>query len=67
MQANTTDRNGRSRSEVGYNTEAIMKEFVGGQRCRRVVLDGYIDGQFDRRGCEGGEQLCDVCQGIMTA
>jgi hypothetical protein len=38
-----------------------MKEFVGGQRCRRVVLDGYIDGQFDRRGCEGGEQRCDVC------
>jgi superfamily II DNA helicase RecQ len=30
IQANTTDRNGRSRSKVRYNTEAIMKEFVGG-------------------------------------
>jgi superfamily II DNA helicase RecQ len=30
MQANTTDRSGRNRREVGYNTEATMKEFVGG-------------------------------------
>jgi hypothetical protein len=42
-----------------------MKEFVGGQRCRRVVLDEYIDGQFDRRNCVGGEQRCDVCQGVV--
>jgi hypothetical protein len=61
MQAITTDRNGRSRREVRYDIEAVIKEFVGGQRYRRVVLDGYIDGQFDRRGCEGGEQRCDVC------
>jgi hypothetical protein len=30
MQANITDRNGRGRSEVRYNIEAIIKEFVGG-------------------------------------
>lgn len=41
-----------------------MKEFVVGKRCRRAVLDEYIDGQFDRRGCEEEEQRCDVYQGI---
>ena len=44
-----------------------MKEFVAGERCRRAVLDGYIDGQSDRRGCEEGEQKCDVCRGITAA
>lgn len=44
MQAITTDRNGRRRREVGYETEAVIKEFVEGRRCRRVVLDGYMDG-----------------------
>jgi hypothetical protein len=29
-------------------------------------LDGYIDGRFDRRGCEEEEQRCDVCRGITT-
>jgi hypothetical protein len=38
-----------------------MKEFAAGERCRRAVLDGYIDGQFDRQGCEEEEQRCDVC------
>jgi superfamily II DNA helicase RecQ len=66
MQANTTDRNDRRRREVGYNTEDVMKEFVAGERCRRAVLNEYIDGQFDRQGCEEEEQRCDVCRGITT-
>jgi hypothetical protein len=37
-----------------------MKEFVAGKRYCRVVLDGYIDGQFDRQSCEEEEQKCDV-------
>jgi hypothetical protein len=61
MQANTTDQNGRRRREVGYDTEDIMKEFVVGKRCRRAVLDRYINRQFDRRGCEEEEQRCNVC------
>jgi hypothetical protein len=61
MQANTTDQNSRRRKEVSYDTEDIMKEFVVGKRCRRVVLDGYINGQFDRRGYEEEEQRCNVC------
>jgi hypothetical protein len=28
-------------------------------------LDGYIDGQSNRRGCVGGEQRCDVYQGMV--
>jgi hypothetical protein len=43
-----------------------MKEFVAGERCRRAVLDGYIDGQFDRRGCKEEEQRCDVYRGIIA-
>jgi hypothetical protein len=37
-----------------------MKEFVVGKRCRQVVLDRYIDGQFDRQGYEEEEQRYDV-------
>ena len=33
IQANTTDRNGRRRREVSYNTKDVMKEFVVGERC----------------------------------
>jgi superfamily II DNA helicase RecQ len=61
IQANTTDRNGRRQREVGYDTEDVMKEFVAGERCRRAVLDGYIDRQFDRQGYKEEEQRCDVC------
>jgi hypothetical protein len=63
MQANTTDRNSRRRRKVGHNTEDVIKEFVVGERCRRAVLDGYVDGQSDRQGCKEGEQRCDVCRG----
>jgi hypothetical protein len=60
------DRNGRRRREVGYNTEDVMKEFIAGKKCRRAVLDRYIDGQFDRRGCEEEEQRYDVCRGTTV-
>jgi hypothetical protein len=66
MQANTTDRNGRRQREVGYNTEDVMKEFIAGERCRRAVLDRYINRQFDRQGCKEEEQRCNVCRGITT-
>jgi hypothetical protein len=66
MQANTTDRNSRRRREVGYDTEDVIKEFVAGKRCRRTVLDRYIDGQFDRQGCKEEEQRYNVYRGITT-
>jgi superfamily II DNA helicase RecQ len=66
MQANTTDRNSRRQRKVSYDIEDVMKEFVAGERCYRAVLDRYIDGQFDRRGCEEEEQRCDVYQGITV-
>jgi hypothetical protein len=44
----------------------VIKEFVAGEKCRRAVLDGYIDGQFDRRGCEEEEQRYDVCRGTTV-
>lgn len=33
-------------------------------RCRRRVLDEYLDGRESREGCEEGEERCDVCRGL---
>lgn len=35
--------------------------------CRRRVLDEYLDGRKNRRGCEEGEEPCDVCAGTKGA
>lgn len=35
----------------------------GVEQCRRIGLDGYLDGRKDRMGCEEGEAFCDVCGG----
>ena len=43
--------------------ENEMKELMGGDVCRRVVIDREMDGRGDRFGCEVGEERCDVCQG----
>ena len=40
-----------------------VREEDGIRTCRRVVLDGYLDGRDDRVGCEEGEESCDVCGG----
>ena len=44
------------------NIDGRVAEFVHRQRCYRVILDGYLDGQEDRVGCEADEQACFVCQ-----
>jgi superfamily II DNA helicase RecQ len=43
-------------SDVGVN------QFIQGQRCCRVILDGYLDGREDRQQCEAHEEACYVCQ-----
>jgi superfamily II DNA or RNA helicase len=40
-----------------------IEQFMEGDRCRRVVLDQYMDGRPNREGCEEGEEPCDVCHG----
>lgn len=40
-----------------------MAAYLNGRRCRRVVLDGDMDGGSTRTGCRTGEQFCDVCRG----
>ena len=65
------DPNGKKRREQGWEVEAEMKAFMEGDRCRRAVLDAYMDGRGDsayseqegRTTCEAGEQRCDVCRG----
>ena len=42
----------------------FVDEVEGRVRCRRVVLDGYLDRrEQERRQCEEGEERCDVCRG----
>ncbi|KAK5108236.1 hypothetical protein LTR85_005380 [Meristemomyces frigidus] len=52
MRAQWTDRSGRVKKETGWNVEQAMKAYLAGEECRRVALDGYIDG---RVGSEGGK------------
>lgn len=43
--------------------EAGVAEYVRGEAgCRRIYLDGVMDGRTDRLGCEEGEAQCDLCQ-----
>jgi hypothetical protein len=50
--------------------QALVRSYVGessAARCRRVVLDGYLDRrEAERLGCEEGEERCDVCRGEET-
>jgi hypothetical protein len=39
-----------------------MQQFIGGVKCRRVVLDKQMDSKTDRVRCEVGEERCNVCQ-----
>jgi superfamily II DNA helicase RecQ len=38
-----------------------MIRFIEDKRCRRVVMDGVMDGRADRMECEDGEEQCDHC------
>ncbi|TKA23825.1 hypothetical protein B0A49_13972, partial [Cryomyces minteri] len=42
-----------------------MRGKDGSAVCRRIVLDEYLDARRVRVGCEEGEELCDVCGGIV--
>ena len=50
--------------------QGLVREYVQGQGdkvgCRRIVLDGYLDGNKSRSGCKDdeSEQMCDVCCGM---
>jgi superfamily II DNA helicase RecQ len=60
--------NGCRDEEQTEEERQLVETYVQGEnekeRCRRVVLDGYLDGRKDRVGCEEGEELCDVCGGV---
>jgi superfamily II DNA helicase RecQ len=47
--------------------QQLVRVYVEGDdgtaRCRRRVLDAYLDGREGREGCEEGEERCDVCRG----
>ena len=60
-------RDGRRRPEKGWKTEPEMEEFLGGDRCRRAIMDQYMDGgeqeSGERRVCQRHERFCDICRG----
>jgi superfamily II DNA helicase RecQ len=51
------ERGDQEEEEMGREVE----EYVPG-RCRRVVINRVMDGNFQRRGCIAGEEACDLCQ-----
>lgn len=61
---------GSQRASKDKQSEAeqqLVQLYAGGDgtaaRCRRRVLDEYLDGREGREGCEDGEEKCDVCRG----
>jgi superfamily II DNA helicase RecQ len=48
---------------LGYRLEQRAKDYLDGTTCRRIAIDGYMDGRTNRRHCEVGEARCDVCEG----
>jgi hypothetical protein len=36
--------------------------FISKAHCRRIDLDGEMDGRVDRVRCKEGEERCDICQ-----
>ncbi|KAK3059491.1 hypothetical protein LTS18_010745 [Coniosporium uncinatum] len=51
------------RKEQSVLVERYLWGEEGVEGCRRVVLDGHLDGREDGGGCEEGEEKCDVCGG----
>jgi superfamily II DNA helicase RecQ len=56
-----------SKPGAGMSDQSALDEFLRdeGQAivCRRITLDGYLDGRVDRKGCQkDDEELCDVCR-----
>jgi hypothetical protein len=47
---------------LGYCLEQRAKDYLNETVCRRIVIDRYMDGRGDRRGCEVGEARCDLCE-----
>ena len=57
-------KDGRRRPEKGWKMGAEMEEFLRGDRCRRAIMDRYMDGgeqgSGERRVCQRHEQFCDM-------
>ncbi|KAL7917034.1 hypothetical protein ACQKWADRAFT_326779 [Trichoderma austrokoningii] len=58
------ERQGQGIASVREELEqADIAEYIGGKAgCRRMYLDGAMDGRTDRLGCEEGEARCDLCR-----
>jgi superfamily II DNA helicase RecQ len=65
MRWSVDGEDGRRKRESDWHADEHVKEFVAGERCRRIVLDRHMDGRVDRYGCEphNGEERCDICSG----
>jgi hypothetical protein len=55
-------RGAMTEKEKRWIEQQKVDRFLSGGRCRRIYLDGEMDGRMDRVRCEEGEERCDVCQ-----
>ena len=47
----------------GLRVKRYLDQALGDrQQCLRIVLDEYLDGRTNRRGCEKGEEGCGSCR-----
>ena len=58
-------------SEMSPDSESrqTMKRFIMAtkqQECQRVILDEYMDGRQDRKGCETNEESCQRCHDMQN-
>ncbi|KAL8991046.1 MAG: hypothetical protein Q9169_007961 [Polycauliona sp. 2 TL-2023] len=52
---------GQSHEKSHMDAQRQLVERYLDARCKRVVLDEYLDGRVDREGCEAGEEMCEGC------
>jgi superfamily II DNA helicase RecQ len=64
LQWTKKERSGRVSVEKNTRAGEEVRTFVRGERCRKVVLEEFMDGNARAAGCRAGEgeAVCDVCE-----
>lgn len=57
----STDATGRRTQSIPSRLGTHAKDFLQATHCRRVVINGLMDGQVDQEACKVGEAACDLC------
>jgi hypothetical protein len=46
--------------------DELSQRYMDTWQCRRIITDGYMDGDEERVCCQAGEEKCDVCEDSIT-